>query len=181
MKWTIKEIRDYPEDILSFNVDLKLAKSLKAIRQDIIDVDYVQVQGYISDLKQEIILHGNVDARLVLPSSRSLRPVSVDLKLPLRERYVYPGHEGNLEDYEETTITLGSDEIDLDQAVVDLLALNVPMKVLAEDESDQDLPRGKDWKVLTEDQYIQQSIEEKANSVDPRLEKLKALLEEEDN
>ncbi|EFR31061.1 YceD family protein [Eremococcus coleocola] len=181
MKWTIKEIREYPEDIMPFDCHLDIKTSLLKRHSDILDVDSVNAVGYLTDLNHEIILNGNIVANLSLPSSRTLRPVSVQLQVPINERYVYPGHEGKVDDYDATTIVIENDEIDLDAAVIDLILLNIPLRVIGQDETDDTLPQGNDWDVLTEEQYTMQKQAQAQDQVDPRLAKLKDLLNDQDN
>ena len=49
-----------------------------------------------------------------------------------------------------------------------------------EERQNDDLPSGKDWQVISEDEYLSQKQAESENQIDPRLAKLSALLDSED-
>lgn len=178
MKWTLREIREYPEDIMPFDVKLSIEEELIKKEPSIISVEEVQVQGYLSPINEAIVLHGDIKAKLTLPSSRSLNPVEVVLHLPVKERYVTPEDDVQDDDSDEITLVLEHDYVDLDNAVIDSIVVNIPQRVLAPGEDDAHLPTGKDWEVLTEDQFVERTHEKKANTIDPRFEALKTLLPE---
>ena len=100
------------------------------------------------------------------------------MDVPIKERYVYPEYDQKADEFEETTIVLEHDYIDLEEAVIDSLILNLPMRVVGEDELSTELPSGNDWSVVTEEDYQQQQKKEQAEQVDPRFASLKALLNE---
>lgn len=178
MKWTLREIREYPEAILPFSESLDIEKELKAKEPSIISVQEVKVDGYLSVVDASYILHGTIEARLTLPSSRSLTPVELSLTIPIRERYV-ENDEGLIEDNsEETILVLDHDYIDLDNSVVDTIILNIPHRILAPGEETDQLPSGNDWEVLTQDQYEARLKESKENHIDPRFEALKTMFKE---
>ena len=46
------------------------------------------------------------------------------------------------------------DQLDLSESIIDNILLNIPSKVLTEDEKDAvAMPQGNDWAVLTQEQY----------------------------
>lgn len=180
MKWTIRQLKDHPDDIINFEESLDIKEQLMERNPSILDVESVNVNGYFVPSNEDIILHGQIDTRLTVPSSRSLEPVSLHLNIPISERYVYEEYDGNVGEYEETTIVLQYDYIDLDAAVTDNIAINIPTRVLKPGEEDGDLPSGNDWTVVTEEEYEQNLAEEKAETVDPRFAALKTLLDNED-
>lgn len=178
MKWTVKKLREKRNDLNHFDVLIDVPETLLSRDASIIHVEPVQVIGYFVAREQEILLHSQMNAMLTLPSTRSLKPVQVMIEAPINERYVYPEYDTNADDYEETTIVLEHDYIDLALAVVDTILLNLPLRVVAEDEENEALPSGKDWQVFSEDDFQQKQNEEKSESIDPRFAGLKALLNE---
>ncbi|XJS11367.1 YceD family protein [Aerococcaceae bacterium WGS1372] len=180
MKWTIRQIRDHVDDIVQFEESLDIKEALMERDASIIDVDTVSINGYFVPSNDEIILHGQIKASLVVPSSRSLEPVSLQLEIPIKERYVYEEYDGNIEDYEETTIILEHDYIDLDTAVADVIVLNIPIQVIKPEEQESELPSGNHWRVVTEEEYEQQQAKEKSETVDSRFAALKTLLNNND-
>lgn len=180
MKWTMKQLREKRDELTHFTCQLDLREQLMARNADIIHVDPVQVTGYFVAREHEIFLHCQAQTIVTLPSTRTLAAVPVGMEVPIDERYVYPEADVNAEAYEETTIVLEHDYIDLDLAVIDNLLMNLPMRVVGVEELDAPLPSGHDWQVITEDDYQQQVSQEKAEQLDPRFASLKALLNEEE-
>ncbi|WP_282920577.1 YceD family protein [Ignavigranum ruoffiae] len=178
MKWTLREIREYPEAILPFSESLEIEQALMAKEDSIISVQEVKVDGYLSVIDDAYILHGTVEATLTLPSSRSLTPVELSLTIPIRERYVEADYDMIEDSSEETVLVLDHDYIDLDNSVVDTIILNIPHRILAPGEETDQLPSGKDWEVLTQDQYEARLKESKENHIDPRFAALKTMLDE---
>ncbi|WPJ91224.1 YceD family protein [Facklamia hominis] len=179
MKWTIRQIHDQSrEGILSFEETLDIQAAIKERKSEIIAISPVQAKGYFVDRQEDIFLHCQLKAKVTLPSTRSLKPVQVPLEIEVKERYVQPGMDETLLDYEETTLTLDNDYIDLITSAVDNILLNLPYKVLASDEEGQELPKGNNWDVLTEEEY--QNRQEEIETVDPRFSALKTLLNKDD-
>ena len=177
MKWTIRKLRDSRDELVPIEVDVDIKEQAISRDDSIIHLEPVHVSGYFVVREPDIILHCNADVVITLPSTRSLKPVEVDLTFPIKERYVYPEDDVNADDYEETTIVLEHDYINLEQAVLETLLLSLPQRVVGPDEVEEDLPKGNHWAVLTEDEYHQQQDEAKPE-IDPRLAKLQSLLNE---
>lgn len=178
MKWTLREIRDYPEDLMFFKEELDLEVALKAKDSSIISAKPALVEGFVTVVGEAYLMQATIQVDLVLPSSRSLQAVDLSLSIPITERYVLPDMDIDQDGFEETIIVLDHDYIDLDDAVVDSIIINIPNRVLAPGEEAAPLPSGKDWEVLTEDQYEERLMNEKDNQVDPRFAALKTLLKE---
>ena len=162
MKWTLRKIRDHKEELLHFDVELDVAAKVQAMEPSILHLTPVQVTGYFVAHGQEIFLHCTASTVMTLPSTRSLEPVPVHLQVPIDERYVMPEH----------------DYIDLELAVIDALLLNLPMRVVGEEEETAALPSGKDWAVLTETDYLASLERQSSEAGDPRFANLRALLNE---
>ena len=155
-----------------------MAAKVQAMEPSILHLTPVQVTGYFVAHGQEIFLHCTASTVMTLPSTRSLEPVPVHLQVPIDERYVMPEYDANADEYEETTIVLEHDYIDLELAVIDALLLNLPMRVVGEEEETAALPSGKDWAVLTETDYLASLERQSSEAGDPRFANLKALLNE---
>ncbi|HFI0464493.1 TPA: DUF177 domain-containing protein [Streptococcus suis] len=180
MKWTIRKLRESKQELLSFDEVLDIAEQATLRQASIIHLEPVHVSGYFVVREQEILLHCTADAVITLPSTRSLKPVTLDLSIPIKERYVYPEFDADADLFEETTIVLEHDYIDLEQAVLESLILNIPQRVVGNDEEEDALPKGNHWAVLTEDEYHQQQADQ-VEETDPRLAKLQSLLNEYQN
>lgn len=181
MKWTIRELSEYADNILEFHEKLNLEQALKQRNTSIISVDPIQVKGYLSYSKEDILLHATINLGIVLPSTRTLEPVNCQLEISIRERYVYPHQEGNIEDYEETTLVLEQDFIELEEVVVDNILINLPVKVYNDHEVEDQFPRGDDWEVITEEALIQQRQSQRQEQGDPRLAVLKDLIKNQED
>lgn len=175
MKWTIRKLRESKQELLSFDEVLDIAEQATLRGASIIHLEPVHVSGYFVVRELDIVLHCQAEVVITLPSTRSLNPVELTLTVPIKERYVYPEQDVDVDDYEEITIVLEHDYIDLEQAVLESLLLNLPQRVVSEDEEGDALPTGNDWAVLTEDEYHQQQQAVKSE-IDPRLAKLQSLL-----
>lgn len=177
MKWTLREIREYPEEVMPFNETLEIAEILMERDSNIEAVEAVQCEGYITPIEDAFVLHGTIQATLTLPSTRSLKPVKVPLTISMKERYVTEDDYLEEDESEEVTIVLMHDYIDLTSAVIDNILLNIPQRVLAPGEEGEALPVGNDWEVLTQEQY-EAKLKAEAPDVDPRFAALKTLLDE---
>lgn len=66
-------------------------------------------------------------------------------------------------------IILDKDLISLDESITDNLLLEIPLQIFAEDEEAEELPAGKFWSVLSEEDYAKQQeekLEEKKSPFD---------------
>ncbi|MGX7109517.1 YceD family protein [Facklamia miroungae] len=179
MKWTLRQLREVCRDgIYSFDERMDIQSQMSERKSDIIDIDEVHAKGYFLLRDEEFVLHCQFDVDVTLPSTRSLKPVVVPLSINVRERYVDRSLDFNAQDYEETTIVLEHDYIDLATSAVDNILLNIPKQVIAED--DIHLPSGKDWAVIPEEEYNFQNQAEE-DQIDPRFAALKTLLTDQDN
>ncbi|MBD3949824.1 DUF177 domain-containing protein [Tuanshanicoccus lijuaniae] len=175
MKWTIRKLRESKQELLSFDEVLDIAEQATLREASIIHLEPVHVSGYFVVREQDIVLHCTANVVITLPSTRTLEPVEMSMNVPIKERYVYPENDVDANDYEEITLVLEHDYIDLEQAVLESILLNLPQRVVSEAEEQATLPKGNDWAVLTEDEYQQQQQATKPE-VDPRLAKLQSLL-----
>ena len=120
-------------------------------------------------------LHGG----LTVPSSRSLVPVKLPLAFNFTEIYVRSNWA--LKRYEQehphgnTVLLVNHDGmIDFTQALIDNIILQIPVRVLSPEEKRRHLmPKGNGWRVISERDYRQSSLEAKSKQIDPRLAKLK--------
>lgn len=182
MKWSLNELQKYQDEPLSLNSTLDLNASLIERFPDLIlAVDPVKVTGYLSYQKGDVMVTATVKTKLTVPSSRSLTPVKFSTQFTFTEFYL--ANASHIERYEddETVIVLDEDqEIDLDEAVAENIVLEIPMRVLSEEEQQgAPLPTGSGWEVVSEDDYV--ANETKHDSVDPRLAKLKKLFPDQDD
>lgn len=102
------------------------------------------ISEYVASLTLiKIYVNGN----LILKSTRSLKPTNFPLNV---EDDLVLAYDQTLFD-NETMILVEGDEFDFDEYIYGLIVGSIPLKVLADDE--KDTISGKDWEVLTEDEY----------------------------
>lgn len=155
MKWSLNELRQTVDEPLTFSETLDLKDELMTRNSDIIDVSPVEVKGIFSVDELGVCGYVKVKTKLVLPSSRSLEAAEVPLVFDFTEHYVSQ-HEHDLSRFEDTDVVmvLPNDILDLDNAICDNILLQIPMQVLTatEQSSDESMPSGNDWSVVSESQ-----------------------------
>lgn len=187
MKWSLLELKKYQDNPCTFDELLDIKESLMNRDSLILDVGPVNVKGQLIVNKEEYILHYRINASIVVPSSRSLTPVSLSLNIAVDEVFMTLEQYQNRSDRfsEDEVILLEKPSIDLDISVEDNILLYIPIQVLTEDEKQSsELPKGNDWEVLSEEDYLLKKQETSQKQIDPRLAKLTELLhhdEQEDN
>lgn len=181
MKWSLLELNKYKDKPCEFSETLDLKESLIQRDDLILDVSPVKVTGILTVGKDEYLIHYKIDVIVTVPSSRSLTPVPLALTIDVDEVFMtseqYQRKDERLP--EEEIILLEKPTIDLDESVEDNILLSIPLQVLSEEEQDsQDMPKGDDWEVLSEETYLQKRQEEAQQITDPRLAKLSELFSE---
>lgn len=174
LKWTLPELSKYRTTPLHFQDTLDLEAALIARDPEIRAVTPIKVDGYLSFDDGDLLASVTLNGSMVIPSTRSLKPVTWPLNFTFSEIYVTdPDHE---EKYEEgqLVLELDGDAVDIQAAIEDHILLSVPMQVLTPEEAEAgEMPQGEDWTVMGEDDYVQtQEADEKPN---PAFEKLKDL------
>lgn len=154
LKWSLAELHKQPAGILTLDEKVDMTESLKKRDTELMDVSLIEIQGTISiEAYSRYFVDLTLNVALTLPSSRSLKPVKLDLTIPFSEVYLAPeaGQAAveNLED--EVVFSLEQDILDLKKPIEDTILAAIPMKVLSEDEkTSNDFPAGNDWEVKLE-------------------------------
>ncbi|MFC4651577.1 YceD family protein [Lactococcus nasutitermitis] len=165
MKWSLNELTK--KKLIEFDEKLDLTENLKARSEEILDATVAEVVGQIAYDKGLYLLDYQLSITLTLPSSRTLKPVEYPLSVIVNEIFASLDELKKFENIDETDfiIPLEKDLIFLDESVADNILLEIPLQILAENEKNsKDLPQGKFWSVLTEEEYKKQKeekIEEK--------------------
>ena len=180
MKWSLMELRRYQNEPLVIDTTIELASTLLKRDETILDVGPAKVVGTMTVEPKEYIAQVQVDVVLTLPSSRSLQPVDYPMSIAFDEIYMIPEEYAlvkGIEGYEHA-IVLDSTTIDLREAIEDYILLNIPLQVLTDEEMASDeLPTGDSWTIMSEEDYLYQQMETQAQTIDPRLAKLSAMLD----
>ncbi|GAB2026283.1 YceD family protein [Lactovum odontotermitis] len=162
MKWQIDEIQK--QKSIDFSEVLDLKSELMARNPEILDLTEVAVTGSINYDDGFYDLSANADYIITLPSSRSLEPVRLPVELEISESYAPPDKADEVD--ESTFYSLETDEISLDEVVADNILLEIPLQILTDEEKESGtMPHGKNWQVLSEEDYEQlKAGQKKANS-----------------
>ncbi|OJG67340.1 hypothetical protein RV09_GL002556 [Enterococcus moraviensis] len=181
MKWSLLELNKYKDKPCDFSETLDLKASLMKRDNLILDVSPVKATGILTVGKEEYLLHYRIDVIVTVPSSRSLTPVPLTLAIDVDEVFMTPEQYQQRDERlaDEEIILLEKPTIDLDESVEDNILLSIPIQVLSEDEqTSQEMPKGDDWEVLSEEDYLMKRQEEAQQTTDPRLAKLSELFSE---
>lgn len=155
-----------------FEETLDLKETLQSRNREVLDLSPVSVSGHIQYEDGLFILSYDLSYQITLASSRSMQPVLVSENYLVNEIFMLEADfqaQKHLID-EDMVLIIEGDGIDLAESVADNVLLHIPMKVLTpEEEKGTVLPSGKNWQVMTEDDYAAQ---QKANSPFASLEGL---------
>ncbi|WP_125761000.1 YceD family protein [Companilactobacillus hulinensis] len=179
LNWDVQDVRKYKDKPFDFNEELDLKKELMERSEDIIDVGIAKVDGQLFNDNGLVISDIKVETMVTMPSTRSLEPVELPLKFRINEAYNID--DIDTEELDENTIIIPIDDehptIDVYESVLDNILLNIPSRVLTEEEaSGKNMPAGKNWEVISEEDYNKQKEEDK--QVNPEFAKLKNLFKD---
>ncbi|KRK79938.1 hypothetical protein FD03_GL000114 [Companilactobacillus nodensis DSM 19682 = JCM 14932 = NBRC 107160] len=179
LNWEVQDVRKYKDKPFDFKETLDLKKELMERSDDIIDTEAVQVEGQLFNDNGLVISDIKVETKVTLPSTRSLTPVDLPLKIRINEAYNID--DIDTEELDENTIIIPIDDehptIDVYESVLDNILLSIPSQVLTEDEEKgKNMPSGKNWEVISEEDYQKQKEEDK--QVNPEFAKLKNLFKD---
>lgn len=121
----------------------------------------------------------HVEIELVVPSSRSLKPVDFQENFHFCENYTEePVDKEEVEESDIPIVKIENDIIDIQTAVEDNLLLHIPSTILTPDEQKKGLyPKGEGWAVISEAEFE----ESKKKQINPAFAKLKELLNQKNN
>lgn len=178
MKFSVQELLKHIQEPIEISETLDVKKDLQARYPEILDITPVVVSGLLIPSKSDTVAHLQIQATLTLPSSRSLEPVELAMDFTIDEVYLTHAQAQMTDTLTDEVIIVEGQTIDLVEAVEDYLLLAIPTQILTPEEiAGKNLLKGEFWEVLTEDEYeIRQA--EKDQQIDPRLAKLKNLLED---
>lgn len=179
LNFSYSQIKNSRNPLTHVDEDVELSKDFFDRSKELLeDAKNVHVSGDF--FYDEPFVTGNftVEADVIAPSTRSLKPVKLHQEFNFTENYseVEPTQEQL--DEEETIVTVKDDKIDLQKAVEDNLLLSLPSVILTpQEKSEGDFPEGEGWKVISQAAYQ----EEQSNKENPAFAKLKDLFKDEKN
>ena len=125
MKWAIPQLRKLAKPF-SFEYDYDLMSELVSTN-DILEVKKCHIEGKCFEASyDEYLFDLNIDAELIMECSVSLLPVLVPLNFNTQVRFSYSIDDSS-DDY-----LITKDTINLDDAVLSEIVLNIPLKVVKE-------------------------------------------------
>jgi Uncharacterized ACR, COG1399. len=142
---------------------------LKKREKEIRSISPVRVRGTADIQSDRVTFHLHITGLMVLPSSRTLKDVSLPFDIRSTEVFAY---EAEMDPDEEDEVNpIQGEKIDLTPIIEDLILVQIPIRIVGED--DDAIPEGqlsgKDW------QFIENPDLEKEEKVAPRLERLADL------
>lgn len=152
---------------LDFEETLAIKEDLLARDPVILDLENVVAKGTIRYEESLFLLTYDLSYDITLASSRSMEPVHLRESYPVSEIFIKSEDlekQAGGED-EDFLLPIEGDGIELAESVADNILLNIPLKVLTpEEEAGAALPEGKDWQVMTEEDYAKAQAEKKAET-----------------
>ena len=125
MKWAIPQLRKLAKPF-TFEYDYDLKNAL-VNKEDVLDVKKCHIQGECFEVSyDEYLFNLDIDLELVMVCSVSLLEVLVPLKFNTEVRFSYSTDDSS-DDY-----LITKDTINLDDAILSEIVLNIPLKVVKE-------------------------------------------------
>ncbi len=167
MKWTRSELLKNSVHV-NFDEDVEIDSSEFKDNNLIESVHDVHVSGtgYLDDDNDRFYCEIHVEGTMIVPDSITGELIDYPFSTESSETY-------SLGDTDEDDVRIVSDEvIDLTEAVIEDILLEVPLEV--SDVEEGEYPEGDGWKVYSEAEYQ----ESRKDQIDPRLAKLKQFKSE---
>lgn len=171
--YPLKQLEKYRKHPLQIEQTFNLQANLQERDPQVLSVDPVRVKGQIGWKKGLLYSQLLITTKLTYPSTRSLKPVVIPINAQVNEFYNNEVNQSSSENEEDDLIIpLENNCLNLQAAIEDNILLNIPTQILTNSEKDAgSMPSGKDWNVISEDQY-KQNQEHASNSQWDKLKKL---------
>jgi uncharacterized protein len=168
LKWTVYQLHQKAKNSFDFHETVDL-NELTSLHSDIRRISPVEVKGTGVIESKQVAFDLTITGEMTLPCSRTLVDVNYPFAISTKELFVL--HK--TDDIEDEDVSVVEDDIiDLTPIVKEEILLEVPMQIFCDqtDVKGAAPQEGNDWAVISEDAH--------QNRIDPRLEGLKKLLEE---
>ena len=181
MKWSITQLRKFQDKPFEFHQTVNFDHLVKSL--DLIDLSDIDVEGELTVRSSEVIADMHLTGTYTMSCARTLVPVEVPIDIKSQEIFDLEGYEQfeNDEDEDEHYHDATDGMINLKDIAEELVIIEKPMRVFSK-ESDQMLREGNGWEVIDEEQAIEnakETEESESQQIDPRLQKLQQLYDEE--
>ncbi|EZP77933.1 hypothetical protein H839_04324 [Parageobacillus genomosp. 1] len=168
MKWTVHQLQQFQHREMAIDeyVDVSDLKQIDAL---IRDISPVHVQGKADIGSTKFTFHLSVSGTMVLPCSRTLVDVSYPFSIETTETFFTNDYD--IVSTDEDTHLVKNETVDLLPIIKELILLEIPLQVFAEEETAQDgAPQsGEGWEVIQEDRWEEMEAERTKQKIDPRL------------
>lgn len=166
MKWTTQELKKKQSIEINELVDLSKVKERdKQIR----DISPVKVTGLGKVSGDAYTFTLKIEGTLTLPCSRTLEDVQLPFQIETKEVFLEHANEWDEEeDNQDNVHVIDGETIDLVPHIKEHILLEIPLQIFSDKVTDE-LPKGEDWQLLTE--------ETKHNRIDPRLADLQKFFD----
>ena len=152
--------REYEKDIVFTEDELK-------DNQSIINIEWLRAHVEFQYVAGLTLIKLHLEGDLVLRSTRTLKPVNYEFDE--EDEFVLAHTEENYDP--ETMIRFTDNEFDLRPYIYSLLISSLPIQIIGED--DEEYLSGKNWEVMTEEEYLKRKQNDVSSSP------FSALLDEE--
>ena len=178
VKISLKQLENSQGMPVYFEEEMQVEDNLKSRDDTILVVSPAVAKGFLVYQNETVIAQFTCAVDITLPSSRSLEPVVVPLSIEIVERYIPKGTSFEEQELTEIVIPLETDWIDLQPAVEDHILLSTPLQVLSPEELSEDrMPSGQDWEVISQDELSLRRTVAKEQQIDPRLAALQSFFD----
>ena len=178
VKISLKQLENSQGMPVYFEEEMQVEDNLKSRDDTILEVSPALAKGFLVYQNKTVIAQFTCAVDITLPSSRSLEPVVVPLSIEIVERYIPKGTSFEEQELTEIVIPLETDWIDLQPAVEDHILLSIPLQVLSPEELSEDrMPSGQDWEVISQDELSLRRTVAKEQQIDPRLAALQSFFD----
>lgn len=178
MRFTLHQIKKSAH-LRPFTFDQKVDVSeLESMNNDIREIEPVRIQGECTMEGDEFIFMLTISGVMILPCARTLVDVPYSFEVNATEVFSASPYFGE-DEIEDEIHPIEGEVIDLTPCILENIILAIPYRVFSEDKYAQEhaLLKGEGWE-LTLEEELEDKTEEK--TIDPRLKKLKTLLDNED-
>lgn len=174
MKFSITEIRNKAfEGPFIFDQTVDVSGLAASKKNDIKQIDPVQVKGMCTVDKDELIFSFSIIGNMILPCARTLVDVPYSFHIDVTEVFT-TSSQIDEEDEENGVHQIFGETLDLKPYIKENIILETPYRVFSNEKA---LEKGEGWTFYLEDEHQ----ELKQDKVDPRLEKLQRLLNNDGN
>ena len=177
MKWSITQLRKYQDEPFVFKQTVNFDHLKDSL--DLLDLSAITVEGELTVKSNEVIADMHITGVYTMSCARTLVPVEVPLDTTSQEIFDLEGFDSYSDDEEndEHYHDASDGMINLKDIAEELVIVEKPMRAFAND-SDQMLREGNGWEVIDEEEAVELA-EEETKQIDPRLQKLQQLYDEE--